>query len=596
MAEDTFDPESATLAGAPPTERDRESAAVNDLAAQTSVSALSVGEIIGEGGMGVVRVAVQRSLARAVAIKSSLPGANESDAIAMLREAWVTGFLEHPGVVPVYDIVKGERGSPIVVMRRIHGATWEARAKDDTWARDEGVRDLLEQNLRVLVRVCEIVEFAHAKGVIHRDIKPANVMVGQFGEVYLLDWGLAVALRGEAMEHLPTVNDRFDVSGTLAYAAPEMVGLADGALGEHTDVYLLGAVLYEIATGRPPHDAGTVAGVLESIAASPPRVPARVTPRLAEICSKAMQKAPGDRYLTVTELRHAILAYLRSRDSEHLVEEAERTLRRIEEACRSGGERRSIYDLYGECRFAFREAQRMWPENAEASRGLTRAATLVIELELERDPRVAAALLDDVPTVAPELREHVRAVAQREERERHGLSQLARDHDPRIGRGFRVAFLVVLATGWTASQLFADKVGPITHVRFGIGSLVQLPFLLLGWLLVRDLTRTLFNRRILGAIALTLTGQSLLFFTGYALGVELEPIRVMQVGLWATASGFLTILLERKFWPMTLGFVVALAVSIASPESRAVVSAIAMLAMTANLAAIWVRRDSNRAE
>jgi hypothetical protein len=154
----------------------------------------------------------------------------------------------------------------------------------------------------------------------------------------------------------------------------------------------------------------------------------------------------------------------------------------------------------------------------------------------------------------------------------------------------------VLALGWTASQLFADKVGPVTHVRFGIGSLVQLPFLLLGWLLVRDLTRTLFNRRILGAIALTLTGQSLLFFAGYALGVELEPIRVLQVGLWAMASGFLTILLERKFWPMTLGFVVALAVSIASPESRAVVSAIAMLAMTANLAAIWVRRDSNRAE
>ena len=147
----------------------------------------------------MVRSATQRSLGRTVAIKTTLPDASPAQAELMLQEAWVTGFLEHPGVVPVHDILRGADG-PVVVMRRIRGATWEALRVDEDWARAQGARDLLEQNLRIFVRVCEIVEFAHAKGVMHRDIKPANVMLGSFGEVYLLDWGLALALSDEAAE------------------------------------------------------------------------------------------------------------------------------------------------------------------------------------------------------------------------------------------------------------------------------------------------------------------------------------------------------------------------------------------------------------
>ena len=252
--------------------------------------AIAIGDVIGEGGMGVVRTAIQRSLARTVAIKTTFPDATAKEAERMLQEAWVTGFLEHPGVVPVHDILRGEDGAPVVVMRRIRGATWEQRRDDAEWARAQGARDLLEQNLRIFVRVCEVVEFAHAKGVIHRDIKPANVMLGSFGEVYLLDWGLALAIGEEAAQHLPRAGLSRELTGTLAYAAPEMIGAIDVPLAEHTDVYLLGAVLFELATGRPPHDKPTVTLTFESIASSPPLVPAAVPARLGAICARAMEK------------------------------------------------------------------------------------------------------------------------------------------------------------------------------------------------------------------------------------------------------------------------------------------------------------------
>jgi len=593
--------DAATLRDAP-----RDDAPLTSLDPRASMSSLAVGEIIGEGGMGVVRTAVQRSLERPVAIKTSHPGATEEDSARMLREAWVTGWLEHPGIVPVYDIVRGADGAPVVVMRRIHGATWEALARDVSWAERQGARDLLEQNLRVLVRVCEIVEFAHAKGVLHRDIKPANVMLGAFGEVYLLDWGLAVALGEEAAAHLPRAATVRELTGTLMYAPPEMTGLAGTALDARTDVYLLGAVLFEMATGRAPHDKGTATLTLESIAASPPAVPATVPRRLAAICTRAMQKSRDARHASVAELRHDILDFLRSRDSEELAHAAHVALDRLAAACAHDEPRRRIYDLYGECRFAFRESLRTWPENEAARAGLARASTIVIEHELTRDPRVAAALLDEaiasmpVPVdsvaVAPgELAARVRAAVAKETRERERISRLASDHDQSVGIGARKALFLLLGVGWSISQLVADHIGPLTHLRFAVASLVQLPVLLVASLFARDLARTLFNRRMLAAVVTTLVGQSALFFVGEALGLPLAPLRVLQIGLWTLMSAALTVLVERRFWPMTVGLGLALGATVAVPTARPYVAAAATMGITANVAVVWSRRRA-RAE
>ena len=552
-----------------------------------SVSALAVGAVIGEGGMGVVRAATQRSLERTVAIKTTLPHASREDAARMLQEAWVTGFLEHPGVVPVHDILRSEDG-PVVVMRRIRGSTWEELHTDAAWAVGLGARDLLEQNLRIFVRVCEVVEFAHAKGVMHRDIKPANVMLGSFGEVYLLDWGLALALTDETAARLPRAGPSRDLAGTLAYAAPEMTACIDAPLGEHTDEYLLGAVLFELATGQPPHAGATVTRMLESIAASPPALPAGVPPRLGSICLRAMAKMPSERHGGVAHLRREVLAFLRLRDSEHVVAQAERALEALRQECGDahGGTRRRIYDLYGECRFAFREALHMWPENETARTSLAEAATLVIERELARDPRVAIALLDEAPELEPELVARVRSAAAEEMLERDGLSKLARAHDQSTGVDARRLFFALLGIGWAASQ-FSDRLAPMTHLRYAVSSLCEIPLLAVAWLISRDMVKALFNRRLLGVVLLMLVAQAAFFLVTASLGINLLAARVLQLGLWAVIVVGATITLERRFWPMAACLVAALALTVQWPHLRALAGGFSSLAVTVNVLAIW---------
>jgi len=208
-------------------------------------SGLDLEQTIGEGGMGIVRLATQRSLGRKVAVKTLRPAArNEVATLRLLREAWVTGTLEHPNIVPVYDLGLDEDGSPIIVLKRIEGVEWGDIMRDANAARARyGAEDLLEYNLRILLQLCNAVSLAHARGVLHRDLKPENVMIGSFGEVYLVDWGIAVSLTADALGRLPLAVDQNEMAGTPYYMAPEMLG-ALGKLSVRTDVYLLGAILH----------------------------------------------------------------------------------------------------------------------------------------------------------------------------------------------------------------------------------------------------------------------------------------------------------------------------------------------------------------
>jgi serine/threonine-protein kinase len=317
-----------------------------------------------------------------------------------------------------------------------------------------------------------------------------------------------------------------------------------------------------------------------------------VPARLGVICARALAKDPAARHAGAGELRRDVLDSLRLRDSEHVVAQAERALEALRDACKEGTRRR-IYDLYGECRFAFREALHMWPENVTAQKGLATAATLVIERELERDPRVAAALLDEAPDITPELAGRVRDAAAAEAKEREGLSKLARVHDQTTGLVARRVFFVLLGLSWAASQ-FADGVGPpLDHVRFALASLLELPLLLIGWALSREAMKTLFNRRLLATVAVVLLAQSAFFFTTRALGVDLTSSRIIQLGLWATVAMCVTVLLERRFWPMTVAFIVALAVTVRWPLLRPFAGALSSLAVTANVVLMWRRRPKS---
>jgi WD40 repeat protein len=280
-----------------------------------------------KGGLGEVFVALDEELCREVALKEiqEQHAGNPESRARFLREAQITGRLEHPGVVPVYGLGWYSNGRPFYAMRLIQGGSLREAIRDlhqgDRPIRYSGaeslaVRDLLSR----FVSVCKTVAYAHSRGVIHRDLKPGNIMLGRFGETLVVDWGLAKALAEldavgpggrEPLRRLRPEQDFAEtpagaVLGTPAYMSPEQAAGRVELVGPASDIYSLGATLYAILTGQAPYGDADHRLVLEQARAGqwlPPRqVIARVPQALERICVKAMAFRPGDRHPTALAL------------------------------------------------------------------------------------------------------------------------------------------------------------------------------------------------------------------------------------------------------------------------------------------------------
>ena len=270
---------------------------------------------IGVGGMGEVRRVRDMALNRTMAMKimrEELVGKASAEA-RFIAEAQATAQLQHPGVVPVHDIGRTPDGRWYFTMKELQGQTlhevlWDAKHQPDRWPR----RRLLE----LLRSVAEAVAYAHSLGAVHRDLKPANVLVGAFGEVVVLDWGLvkAVGVRDAEGGPQPMAVDSFAtragaVLGTPSYMAPEQ---ASGArdVGPAADLYALGAMLYEVLAGDPPFH-GDVASVLDQVKnEAPPPLPDGIPAELAEMCTRSLAKDPTDRPDAVSWLVDQLQRYL----------------------------------------------------------------------------------------------------------------------------------------------------------------------------------------------------------------------------------------------------------------------------------------------
>ena len=253
---------------------------------------------LGHGGMGEVLLATDTQIDREVAIKRMLIDPTGPAVARFLREAKVQGRLDHPAIVPVYELAHDTEGRPFFVMKRLVGITLA-----DVLARHTGdMRYTRQKLLRAFADVCLAVELAHSRGVIHRDLKPANIMLGDFGEVYVLDWGIARVV-GETDPELPapaTMQPQLTqvgaILGTPGYMAPEVV-TAD-PIDHRADVFALGAILFELLAGQPLIARGApIAGVLDAFEARPSvRTPDRdVPPELDAACVAAVSPARGDR-------------------------------------------------------------------------------------------------------------------------------------------------------------------------------------------------------------------------------------------------------------------------------------------------------------
>jgi serine/threonine protein kinase len=268
-------------------------------------------EELGHGGMGTVYLAEDTVLERRVALKvvataAARPGAAER----MWNEARVLARLEHPGIVPVHDAGSLPDGRIFYAMKRVDGKRLDELAA--------GLA--LPERLRAFQRICDAVAFAHARGVVHRDLKPENVMVGPFGEVLVMDWGVAKALEGAGSpppDGAPPARagtTAGSVVGTLAYMAPEQAEGAAERIGKPADVYALGAILYFLCAGRAPFDGAAAERRARGDARAQPESPRRLVPELAPaleaIVLRAMALEPDGRYGSVEDLSADVARFL----------------------------------------------------------------------------------------------------------------------------------------------------------------------------------------------------------------------------------------------------------------------------------------------
>jgi serine/threonine-protein kinase len=499
--------------------------------------------------MGVVWAARQRALDRVVAVKRlGEPPFAARDASALVAEARTAGGLEHPAIVPVHDLTLDADGSPMLVMKRVEGATLGALVADRShpaWPELERRHgDQTGAIVDALMRVCDALELAHQRGVVHRDVKCDNVMLGAFGEVYLLDWGVAV--RPE------DASEAIEIVGTPSSLAPEMVRGDARQLDARSDVYLLGATLHEALTGRPRHEGATLHAVLLAAYLSEPPADAPGMPEdLASLVRRATAADPADRPATAARFREELAAFLRHRAAGRLADDAIARLDAVDARPEALGSPEAGRDLT-EARFALTRVVREWPENVRAAEALDRTLAVAARAELARDsPGAAAALLAEMRAPAPDLAEAIRT-AEARAAERASLAAVAleeaRERDSSRSAAVRrlMGGVFVVSLGVLVASTFAIAgPSPETVIGYGTAFFLDVAFLVVSVvLLYATRARVLVNRwsrDAAGLFVVAALGTCLSHGVGWLRGDDLAlrgdaPTQVMFAVLFGVGS------------------------------------------------------------
>ena len=541
---------------------------------------LELEETIGSGGMATVWAAAQPSLGRRVAVKELRPERRSEDARdELLREARLAGSLEHPNIVPIHTLGLTEAGWPVIVMKFIEGTPW-SDALEPLYAEGrQPSTEALDAQLRVFMQICTAVDFAHDRGVIHRDLKPDNVMIGAFGEVYLVDWGLALQL-GEFGHARP--EDVSGVAGTLGYMAPEMVGARAVEIGRWTDVYLLGATLHELVLGERRNRGDSMTQALVAAHDSAPvSYPEHVPAELAQICNRATQQNPRARYPSAAALRDAVGDFLRHRSSMVLTEEADKRHARLREASEAGSiDPARASEWAGEARFGYRQALREWPENARARAGLASLLALLVTREIgDENLRAAEALFAELAELEPaqaELEAELEALRGRlraREREIAEFAEFRHETSLRVNVNLRRRLAIINGSvlGLGAGGLFALRwfgvfdVGYAAVVAFTV--LLTITVAVGGWVLDRRENNRV-NRQVMSSLVVGCTSVVALFVVAWIYGMDIAAAESLSMIIAMTTSGVVAATIDRgMLWASLLFLVAAIAVMLA-PDLR----------------------------
>ncbi|MCC6877735.1 MAG: serine/threonine protein kinase [Sandaracinaceae bacterium] len=426
-------------------------------------------------------------------------------------------------MIPVYALYRADE-APLMVMRRVEGREWSLALRE----RDTTSASALEPHLRTLIQVCHAVHFAHTRGIVHLDLKPSNVMLGSYGEIYLLDWGIAVCVREDLPEFLPRARNIRGVLGTPAYMAPELARGDGSSIDARTDVYLLGAMLHEILTGKPPHDGPTLfASITSAYASLPPEYPPEVPPELGVIARRALAREPDGRFGSAAELREAIEHYLVHAASIGLAAAAQERIARMDELGEAGAQS-EIDELGAEAEFGLRQALHVWPDNPSARASLQALLERLIERDLANERwQIAERRMAELPEPRPDLEARARKLRDASSHVAHELERMRHDADLGTSALQRSVMAYVGALLWCAllvglGQLDQHGLVRATHWHM---LLITATGTSIFALLVLRFRRTLFSNAInRNAVAL--------LSVGWVLG------DVYWLGAWATSTPF----------------------------------------------------------
>jgi len=532
-----------------------------------------MGPLLAEGGMGKVCSAKQIPLHRNVVIKMLRPDKESPERkTLLLQEACLTGYLEHPNIVPIHQLGRDEDDRPMLVMKHIEGEPWSSilrKKKENPELLPEEQRSL-EWHIRVLIQVCHAVEYAHSKGILHRDLKPENVMIGEFGEVYVLDWGIAASLNDAHSGLFPLVKNTESVVGTPAYIAPESLLFTeeeDVILDEKTDVYLLGAMLFHVLTGKAPHVFSSVVELYYRVLERGPfPFPNTISEELAMLCNFSMHIDRDLRPDSVKDFRLSLEAYLTNIASYQLSAEAHRLSGELEDLLEKAStegaissdfsnERNApnqkIYSLFWSCHFGFTQALRVSKNNKEARKGLQSLLEMMASYELHRkDVQAAAALISELPKPNPELNERLEAIHQEQLEESIRIQELKKmefEQDVKFGKSARQAGILLLGGTFGLMSMFVHfmkvtKIYEPEHYGFLVNQIcfvLILASILVVWrksLLVNKANRQMMA--LIAFLAVTLIIQRLIFIHR---GVDVGTAGIVDMTLFFSCMVYLAI-------------------------------------------------------
>lgn len=399
-------------------------------------SEVQVKKQIGQGGMGVVFLGHQKLLERNVAIKR-LKKQSQRLADALIHEARITGNLEHPNIIPIHSVNILEEEEPEVIMKYIQGTSFNKKISSTPEESE------IRENLQTLMQICHPLEFAHAQGIIHRDIKPENIMLGAFGEVYLLDWGLAFQMTQAEKETSGLV-------GTPAYMAPEMLIGDPKKINKTTDVYLLGACLHHILIGQPKHSGSSIKEALRNVRRSKPYLyPNGLLSLIGSVANKACSAQMNLRHQSVEEFRKDISNILKRWEALKLIETAEELLNELQSMQSNPAvDQLQAHAVFNQAKFAFEQSLKLFPENHEAPKGIKRAIVMMTNLMIQLTQYTYAQdLLKESNIQDPALQNRIKmALAEQQEQENHqkSLEEEVQKHNPQFSAKFRASISLYL--------------------------------------------------------------------------------------------------------------------------------------------------------